>query len=189
MHGLEALLVAWGLPLLTAAAFLEGDAAAMVGGALAHRGTFGFVEAVVAAALGAFLSDQFWFRVGRAAARGPRMQRFLARPGAAKVQALLLQRPSFAILGVRFVWGIRIVGPAIIGAAGVNALTFLLVDIPAVILWALLMVGIGFGLGAVMVRLWGELHIGDHLVLAAVGAAGLSFAIWLLHRHFIRARS
>ena len=115
--GLEALLASFGLPLVTLACFVEGDGAAMVSGALSHRGYFPFLGAALAAALGAFLSDQLWFRVGRRVGGGAWGQRQLDRPAPARVRAWLLRRPNLAVVGFRFVWGIRVAGPMVIGAA------------------------------------------------------------------------
>nr|WP_246849345.1 DedA family protein [Rubellimicrobium arenae] len=182
MHGLEALLTAWGLPLVTASCFIEGDAAAMVGGALAHRGTFGFGEAVFAAALGAFLSDQFWFHVGRRIGATGMVRHHLDRPVLARLGDWLRRRPNLAIIGVRFVWGIRIAGPTAIGAAGVSPWRFLALDLPATIVWATLLTGMGYGVGATIERAVGSLHLLDHLGLVAVGVGVLSILLWLLHR-------
>lgn len=182
LHGLEGLLADWGLPLLTAAAFIEGDAAAMVGGALAHRGSFSYIEAGLAAALGAFLSDQFWFHTGRHVGTTAWVRRHLERPGLSRMQDWLRRRPNLAIVGVRFIWGIRIAGPIALGAAGVSPRRFLVLDLPATLAWGLTMTAIGYGVGATIERLVGQLHIRDHLGLVIAGASVLSLLIWILHR-------
>jgi len=182
---LEHLVQALGLPGLVLGTFLEGDAVAFLGGVLAHRGMFSFPAAVLAGALGAFLVDNLLFWVGRHMGRRGFVARLLARPGVGRWHGVLERNPVLAVLGFRYVYGMKTAAALMIGTTRVSWLRFALLDAVAVLLWCSVMMALGYGAGHAIEVVLGRRHLGLHLALALglfLLLAALAFAWARLRR-------
>ena len=60
------------------------------------------------------------------------------------------------IIGVRFMYGLRIIGPMAIGMSRVNWLRFAVLNFVGAVLWALVVVGIGYVFGETLTWLFGD---------------------------------
>ena len=181
MGWIEPLPAAYGAPLVLLGCLIEGDVVATLAGVL------GLLEAVLAAAPGAFASDQPWFQIGRRLGAGPR-RRLLDRPAAAGVSSRLSRRPNLAIPSSRFVHGTRMVAPVALGGAGVSAVRFAALDAAATLVGALVMCGMAYGLGAVIECVLGRLALLPHAGLVAASAVALLALAWAVRRRTRRAR-
>jgi len=124
--------------------FLEGETVLALGGVAAAHGYLTFPRVVMVAIAGAFVGDQFWFFIGRR--YGARM---LARyPGLAakvpRVQALLHRWHAPAVILLRFLYGLRIAGPILIGSLGLSPWRLAALNFIGALLWAPLVAGIGY---------------------------------------------
>ena len=132
--------------------------------------------------IGGFISDQVLFFVGRR--YGNRV--FARFPGlAAKVpraQALLKRWDVLAILLVRFLYGLRIVAPIVIGACGIAPWRLALFDFIGAVLWAFVVASLGYFAGQAVQHLVARLDLSAVLLLMA--AALLAGTAW----NVIRAR-
>jgi membrane protein DedA with SNARE-associated domain len=178
---LESLITDWGLPALFAGGFFEGDTVAMLGGAVAHRGHLGFWSAAGAVSAGAAAADQMWFHLARARRHSALVTRIAARPAAQRLFGLIARRPVPAILGFRFVWGMRTIGPVVLGLSAVPRGLYVPLNLLAVAIWGLMMTAAGYGLGQAITRLAGHLPLHRHLALA-LGLAVLIVALAALLR-------
>lgn len=183
---MEALISAWGLPALTLGCLVEGDGVAFVGGLMAHRGLFPVAGAWAAVAAGAMIIDNALFHLGRHSGRIAFVTRLLAHPVALRMMAAAAAHPVRITLGFRFVWGTRSVTPPVLGAAGVNAWLFFVLDALSSSLWAALYVGLGFGLGMTVERLWGALSWEQHLALSLGAGLALAAGLFALRRRHAR---
>lgn len=185
---IEHLIETWGIPALAVGGFFEGDTVAMLGGALAHRGHLGFAAAWAAVCLGAFAADQMWFHLARRHRDRPFVARLAARPSALRLIALVRRRPVPAIVGFRFIWGMRTIGPVALGAAGIRPGLFVALNLISVALWGLVMTALGAGLGQALQRLLGHLPILRHLAAVAAAALFIVALAAILHMRATRRR-
>jgi membrane protein DedA with SNARE-associated domain len=137
---------------------------------------------VVVAVTGGFISDQFLFFVGRR--YGNRV--FARFPGVAarvpRAQALLRRWDALAILLVRFLYGLRIAAPIVIGSSGIAPWRLALYDFIGAVLWAFVVAGLGYFAGQAVQHWLARLDLSVVLILmAAALAAG---TVW----NVIRAR-
>jgi len=88
----------------------EGESAAILGGFFAHQHVFVLWHAFVAAALGAFVGDTFFFILGRSFADNRHVVRLRRRPGFRRAYRLLNTHPNIFVLSNRYVYGMRLVG-------------------------------------------------------------------------------
>src|SRR3989442_15530057 len=100
--------------------FLEGETILALGGVAAGYGYLSLPGVIAVAVLGAFLGDQTAFFVGRRYG-----QRVLARfptlaAKAPRVQELVRRWDAPAVIVLRFLYGLRIAGPIVIGSCGIS---------------------------------------------------------------------
>ena len=144
---LPQLLTDHGYAAVFAGSLLEGETILMLAGFAAHQGYLSLPWVVVVAFLGGALGDQIFFFVGRhwgnaLLRRLPRLDR-----NAQRVRELLMRHHVGLIIGVRFMYGLRIVGPIVIGMSEVPATRFLTLNLVGAGIWAVVIAGAGFVFG------------------------------------------
>lgn len=174
---LSAFVQHYGLYAVAGGAILEGETIVLLAGAAAHLGLLDLRWVIVAAALGAFAGDNFFFFLGRR--YGARVtQRFAWLAGAVPHIDRLLSRWRWgAVVALRFMYGLRTAGPMLIGAGTMPALQFVAANALGASLWAGLIAGLGF-VGGRAIEAWlGDIAHAEKIVLGAVLAAGVLAAL------------
>lgn len=175
---IEGLVVKYGLLGVLLGAGIEGEAVVFLSGVLAHRGLMPLWQVMSAAALGSFVADQLFFLLGR---RPVQLLDVWQR-----ARGLLYAHPTGFILAFRFLYGMRIISPVLIGTTEIPALRFMALNALAACLWAVMVAGIGYAFGNAVEALFGHLRLHLHMILAlsaiAIGALGL-FLVRRARRH------
>lgn len=156
---------------------LEGDTVLMLAGFAAHRGYLALPWVIGAAALGGFLGDQLGYWLGRTrwpslAARFPSLER-----AAEKVHALLDRHDVWIIIAIRFMYGLRIAGPMVIGTSRVSPARFAAFNLLGALLWAGLIGGLGYVFGHALEMMLQDARRYEKAAIVAIAALGL--AAWL----------
>nr|BFD44155.1 DedA family protein [Pseudomonas sp. FFPRI_1] len=154
---LNALIAAYGYWVIFIGCLLEGETVLILGGMAAHQGALQWAQVVGWATLGGILGDQLLFWTGRYC--GARLLPRLKRHQAAieRVQGLIQRYPSTSVFAVRFLYGMRLVGPMVIGASGLAPWRFALLNVLGAAVWASLFVGAGYWAGEALQQLFGDL--------------------------------
>lgn len=159
---------------------LEGETIVFLAGLAAHHGYLWFPAVIVVAVIGGFISDQVLFHVGRR--YGDRV--FARFPGVAKrvprVQALLRRWDVLAILLVRFLYGLRIAAPIVIGSCGIAPWRLAVFDFIGAVLWAFVVASLGYFAGQA-VQYW-VARLDLSVVLGLMSAALLAGTAWNIAR-------
>lgn len=181
---LNALIAAYGYWVIFIGCLLEGETVLILGGMAAHQGALKWAQVVGWATLGGILGDQLLFWTGRYC--GARLLPRLKRHQAAieRVQGLIQRYPSTSVFAVRFLYGMRLVGPMVIGASGLAPWRFALLNVLGAAVWASLFVGAGYWAGEALQQLFGDLKPYRLPIVIAVVAL---VAVAALIRHW-RAR-
>ncbi|MBZ9668855.1 DedA family protein [Mesorhizobium sp. ES1-3] len=165
----------------------EGESAAILGGFFAHQHVFVLWHAFVAAALGAFAGDTFFFILGRSFADNRHVVKLRRRPGFRRAYRLLNTHPNIFVLSNRYVYGMRLVGGVAAGLSTIAAPRFVVLNAISSVIWAVLFSSIGyiFGLGAE--QLIGEALMRHERLFVGLGI-GLAVAVlaWLVARHIAK---
>jgi membrane protein DedA with SNARE-associated domain len=115
--------------------------------ALAAQGGMGFLSVAAAAVGGGFVGDVTGYWIGRRGGRALREGKGLAARALARHDAttgrFLSGHPFFSVTVARLVAFVRTVMPLASGVAGLRFRTFLLYEIPGLLGWAALYMGIG----------------------------------------------
>jgi len=152
---------------------LEGESFLVLSGLAAHRGYLSLPLLIAVGAAGSFFTDNVFFALGRVL--GPALlQRFPSlAPSVARAHALVERLPNTAVISVRFLYGMRSVGPAVIGAGTMTWARFIVLDVVAACLWSACWVSAGYVLGEALEPLLRQLSPIGTWLLAGVAAAML----------------
>ncbi len=157
----------------------EGETILLAAGYAAQRGLLDWPTVFMVGVLGGTLGDQIAFLLGRwkgaylinhfpaLAQRAPRVHR-------------LLERHHIGLILVnRFLYGLRIVGPVIMGTTRVPFMRFALLNIVGAVVWALAVSGAGYYFGVALEALITDIHHFEQLILVGILLVGFILALWL----------
>ncbi|WP_035602685.1 DedA family protein [Edwardsiella tarda] len=165
---------------------IEGETIAFLAGAAAHKHLLFYPWVVLLTILGAILGDTTLYFVGRHFGT-PILRRFPGQQAKISyVQAKIRRNESWLILGMRFAYGFRTIGPIIIGSSGVRPAKFILFNVLGAILWALVIVTLGYGASELLLRLFADPH--QRLWAGGALLLGLALALLLLRWYKRRRR-
>lgn len=158
----------------------EGETVVALGGIAAHRGYLALPWVIVAAFAGGWLGDLTYFFLGRRhgsafLARFPALQ-----PRAEKARRLVERHPVFVIVALRFLYGLRTVGPMVIGMSTVPVGRFLALNAFGALLWAVAVAVAGYAFSNAVEALLPQIRHYEEYLFAAVLAAGV--LVWTIGR-------
>lgn len=177
MSAIHDFLVQYGLIVVYLGVILEGESVVIAAGFLAHQHVMNPYYVFLAAFAGSVTGDQAWFFVGRYLAGSRFAQRQIERPVFAKVLRQIQRNQVLFILGFRFIYGIRTIGPIALGIARVPPLLYLALNIASAAVWAAIMTSIGYLFGETVERFSGRLHNDHKLIIAGLLLVGVLAAI------------
>ena len=177
---LPGLLADYGYIAVFIGCLLEGETILVLAGYAAQQGLLSLPVVVALAFVGGTLGDQGFFFIGRHYGVAL-LRRFPSFTSAAlRVNRLLLRHHAWLIVGVRFMYGLRIPGPIVIGMSDVPAARFLAFNVLGAAIWAVLVTGVGYVFGQSLHWLMADLVKYEEAgVLAIIGVAVL---ITVVHR-------
>ena len=170
----------YGGPVLFVWAWLQGEAAVIVGGSLAAQGYWPWWAIWLVAVVPATAGHQLYFYLGRRFG-----ERLLARlparfaPAVARARALVLANDARIMLAMRFAYGVRLPLPILCGASGVAPLRFFRYNLGTGLAWALVFTLVGYAFGVAATAAFGRVaHYGTWVLTSAV-AVGLAIHLLL----------
>lgn len=178
---LTKLLADYGYLAVFVGCLLEGETILVLAGFAAHQGYLSFPLVLVLAIGGGALGDQVFFFLGRHFGP-PLITRFPTwKAPAQRVSELLRRYPAGAIIGVRFMYGLRIAGPIVIGTSDFPPLRFVLFNLLGAAIWATLVAGVGYLFGQTLQWLFADFKRYEEVALLSVSAVFIVFALvrWL----------
>ncbi|ECT9204242.1 DedA family protein [Salmonella enterica subsp. enterica serovar Norwich] len=187
---INTLITHYGYAALVIGSMAEGETVTLLGGIAAHQGLLKFPLVAAAVALGGMMGDQLLYLLGRCYGgkilrRFPRYHTKIRR-----AQKMIQRHPYLFVIGTRFMYGFRVVGPLLIGASRLPPKIFLPLNIVGALIWALLFTTLGY-LGGEVIAPWlhdldQHLRHGVWLILAIVLVVGVRW--WLKRRGKAEAR-
>ena len=171
---LVALLQTYGYPLLFIGVFAEGESLLLLAGYFAQRGYLDLAGVMATAFVAAVCGDQFFFHLGRRRgtallARFPRL-----RDEVGSALARVERNQAKFVLGMRFLWGLRIALPIALGLTTMPALRYLWLNLVSAALWSTTVALAGFTAGRLVMRLVEDLRRYEMWIVVAVLAIGLA---------------
>ena len=158
----------------------EGETALTLAGLAAHRGYLNAPMLIALGAAGSFIGDQIFFLIGRRFG-GVLLQRFpRLKPSARRVNSVVLRFSRTSIIVVRFLYGLRTIGPVVIGMSSIPWHTFALFNAIGAVIWAACWVMAGYLLGNVAQLILGDLARVEKWLFVSVLLAAIA-AVVVLH--------
>jgi len=184
---LNTLIATYGYWAIFLGCLMEGETILILGGMAAHQQILHLWPVIAWASAGGMLGDQLLFWSGRYF--GSRLLTRLKRQQAAieRVSGLIARYPSTAVFSVRFLYGMRLVGPMVIGASGLSPLRFALLNMLGAIVWATVFVTAGYWAGEALQRLFGDLR--PYRLPIALGVVLLIAGIALIRHQRAKAKA
>ncbi|HEY0290445.1 MAG TPA: DedA family protein [Pseudomonas sp.] len=166
---------------------LEGETVLILGGMAAHQNILTLWQIIAYASVAGMLGDQILFWTGRyfGARLLPRLHRHQA--AIKRVSGLIERYPSASIFSVRFIYGMRLVGPMVIGASDLSPLRFSLVNLVGAIVWASIFASAGYWAGEFLEQLLGNLK--PYRLPIAVVVVVLAGVVALFRHYRVKAKS
>ncbi|WP_413735559.1 DedA family protein [Sodalis sp. RH21] len=157
----------------------EGETVTLLGGLAAHEGLLRYWAVVAVVALGGIAGDQLLYFIGRSYGTAVLRRFKQAQPNIERANRLILRHPRGFVIGVRFMYGFRLIGPLLIGASRLPPAKFVPLNILGAVAWALIFVTLGY-LGGQVIAPWLE-KVDHHLKFGLLAVAALVL-VWLVPR-------
>lgn len=171
----------YGYAALVVGSMAEGETITLLGGVVAHQGLLKFPLVVLSVALGGMIGDQLLYLVGRRFG-GTISERFKKhQKKITKAQKLINRHPYWFVIGSRFMYGFRVIGPILIGASRLPPKIFLPLNIVGALIWATLFTTLGY-VGGEVVGPW--LHNLDQHIKHWIWLLGVVALVWLVRLWF-----
>ena len=159
------------------AGLLEGETILLLGAYAVHEGYLKIWPLIACGAAAAFLSDQFYFFLGRrkgqqVLARHPKMQKRFTR-----AFGFVHRHPIWTVMLMRFAWGLRIVFPVALGMTKMRAALFVPLSAFASVAWAVIVSFFGIWASELIHSLIGSLRPYEYVLIGIAAAVGLVVAI------------
>lgn len=181
---LPQLLEQYGYLAVFAGSLLEGETILLLAGFAVHQGYLALGLVIACGVCGGSLGDLIFFLIGRryGSALLTRFPRFA--PRVARFNTLLHRYHGPAIILVRFLYGLRIAGPLAIGASGITFWRFFFFNVIGAMLWAGLLVSVGYLFGHTLDLLMSDLKRYEEAALAVLAICAICLGLW----RFLRKR-
>lgn len=181
---INALIEQYGYAALVIGSVAEGETITLLGGVAAHQGLLKFPLVVAAVALGGMIGDQLLYFIG--VRFGPTLLRRFSRhqKKIRRAQKLIQRHPYLFVIGTRFMYGFRIIGPLLIGASRLPPKIFLPLNILGALLWALIFTTLGY-VGGEVIGPWLhslDQHLRHWVWLIGVLVVVVLIRLWLKRR-------
>ncbi|SCB97634.1 DedA family protein [Kosakonia oryziphila] len=181
----------YGYAALVIGSIAEGETITLLGGVAAHQGLLHFPLVVISVALGGMFGDQLLYLLGRR--YGMKILRRFSRhrDKIHQAQTLIRRHPYLFVIGSRFMYGFRIVGPLLIGTSHLRPKIFLPLNILGAIVWALLFTTLGY-VGGEVIGPWlhqFDQHVKRWIWLVIAIALVVCLRWWFRHRRKKRQNS
>lgn len=147
---------------------LEGETILILVGFAIHQGYMSFPLVLLSATAGGTIGDQLFFFLGRYFG-GPLLSRFpRLQSHTEHFNQLIRNHQAVIILGVRFMYGLRIAGPVAIGMSSVSTRRFVLLNPVGAVIWATLIISAGYLLGQTLQLLIVDIKKYESLALLVI---------------------
>ena len=182
----EYLIMTFGYAAVILGTFLEGETVLVIAGYLAHSGYIKLPLVILSAFIGSFAGDELYFFIGRT-----KGQEFIDRkPGwkekTGSFRSLLDRFHAPVIVGNRFLYGLRIAGPIVIGMSDISSARFIALNAVGALLWSVLISSAGYLFGHTIEAVLSDIKHYEHYVVLFIIL--ISFTIFMI-RHFRKHNS
>ncbi|WP_245668237.1 DedA family protein [Acinetobacter gandensis] len=149
----------------------EGETVLMIGAYAVHQHILHFPMLIAVAILGSFIGDQFYYQMG--AHYGQKLIQSNAEFAQKfdRASQFIERYPILTILFMRFAWGFRTILPIAVGVRAYPVWKYVLINLVACFIWAMLVATIGFQISHYLHLFWAKMlpyHQEIYIVIAVL---------------------
>lgn len=144
---MEDFLDQYGYIALTVGTFFEGETAILVASSLIHRGLFEGPYTIFFGFAGSFISDWLYYIIGRLNGKYFIEKRPKLKAKVAPVQHFFEENKIQILFSYRFLYGLRVIIPLVIGMSSIKPLQYLFYSVVSGVLWASTVGTVGYFVG------------------------------------------
>jgi membrane protein DedA with SNARE-associated domain len=168
----------WGIILGT---FFEGETILVIGGFTAQLGYLKLPWVMLTAFIGSFAGDQLFFILGRFKGQAILSRFKKAQKRVDRIHLFLERYNDLIMIGFRFVYGIRILTPIVLGMNHkIKASRFLVLNTIGAIVWSVIISIGGYLFGEALRILIKDIKQYELRIIIGIFVIGL--LVWMLHR-------
>jgi membrane protein DedA with SNARE-associated domain len=183
MFDLESFVQNYGYWALFLGTILEGETVLILAGLMAHLGLMKLPLVILVALFGSVLGDQFYFFLGRRKGGALLDRHPLWRRRAEKVQRATRRYRNGIMLGFRFVYGMRIVTPLLLGMdRTVRVRRFILLNLIGAALWSAVVATGGYFFGGFLKIFLTDIRHYELVLLPVVLLIGVAIRLLAIYR-------
>lgn len=160
---------------------LEGETVLVLAGFAAHQGYLSFLNVVAWGLLGGWLGDMFFFLLGRKHGHTVLKRYPQWHSRVQKVNCWLVRNQASVVIGVRFMYGLRVAGPVAIGMSDIPAWRFVVLNLIGATAWACVFTAAGFLFGRAMELIFADIKRYEDVALLCIVVIA---AALMLYRHY-----
>ena len=179
---LEYLIRSYGYWALLIGTFFEGETILIIGGLLAKLGLLKLSTVMVVAFIGSFSGDQMYFYIGyfkgqEVLSKHPKWGRRVDR-----IHKVIERYRNLIMLGFRFVYGMRIMTPFVIGLdKQVNVIRFSILNAIGAVIWSITIAAGGYFFGYALEGFVKDVKKYEIHVILVISVIGI--ILWIIHRY------
>jgi membrane protein DedA with SNARE-associated domain len=179
---LEQLVRSHGYWALFVGTFLEGETPLILGGLCAKLGLLQLPVVIVIAFIGSFFGDQIWFFIGYFKGREILSKHPKWAKRADRVHTAIKRYRTLIMLGFRFIYGMRIMTPFVIGLdREITIVRFFVLNAMGAVLWSVVGALAGYFFGYALQGFVKNIRKYEIHALIIVSIIGL--LLWAIHKY------
>ena len=179
---LESIIRDYGYWALLIGTFFEGETILIVAGLSAHLGLLQLPYVMMIAFIGSFSGDQFYYFVGYFKGRELLQKHLKWKRRVERVHKYIERYRNFVMLGFRFVYGMRISTPFVIGMSKkIKTMHFFILNAIGAIIWSVTVSAGGYFFGYTLEGFIKNVKHYERLAIIIIIIMGI--ALWTIHRH------
>jgi membrane protein DedA with SNARE-associated domain len=179
---LEYLIRSYGYWALLIGTFFEGETILIIGGLLAKLGLLKLSTVMVVAFIGSFSGDQMYFYIGYFKGREVLDQHPKWGRRVDRIHKVIERYRNLIMLGFRFVYGMRIMTPFVIGLdKQVNVIRFSILNAIGAVIWSITIAAGGYFFGYALEGFVKDVKKYEIHVILVISVIGI--ILWIIHRY------
>jgi membrane protein DedA with SNARE-associated domain len=179
---LEIFVKTYGYWALLFGTFLEGETILVIGGLMARLGYLELPIVILIAFIGSFSGDQLYFFIGRLKGRDLLANHHKWQKRVDKVHQYLERYHDPIMLGFRFIYGMRIMTPFVIGMSKrIKTSRFVMLNAIGAMIWSVIISAGGYLFGYALESVIKNIKRYELAVIITISAVGI--ALWIIHKY------
>lgn len=163
-HDFWNFLMHWGYLAVFIAVFIEGEVFLIMIGIATSAAVFNYPYVIVAAALGAIVHDNTLFNISKFTGKKIIDNKPSLSVRVHKSFRLLDKYDYWAILAIRFLYGLRTVTLFVVGLSEIKRIKFFVFDAISSFVWAFIYITLGYFSGHAIMDVLEDLHIKERIL-------------------------